>query len=63
MKNPLGIALGGFCSFLLLAAIAVAKPVQISPPQFAADAVEPDIVGHRDGTAPTAPSKALADTV
>ena len=63
MKNPRGLALGGFCSILLLAAIAIAKPVQLPPQQFTTDAVQPDIVGPVDGMAQAAPSKVLADTV
>ena len=50
MENPRGFALGGLCSILLLAAIATAKPVQLPPQQFTADAVEQDIVGNVDGT-------------
>jgi hypothetical protein len=60
MKRYLGISFGVFCGALLVAGIAVAKPVQQPLQTTNFDFMESDVVGDVDGS--PAPSKALQDT-
>jgi hypothetical protein len=61
MKRYLGISFAAFCSLLLVAGFAMAKPTQTHQVS-EGELGESMVVGDVDGTAPVA-AKALQDTV